>query len=205
LTIRRARTQRLAVQAVLAALIGLEVTAMSVSSTDLFVRRAASDIHLIAPRLHFLTGKTLERLRDGAVVPFDFQFTIAAGSKSNVVARAVERFTVSYDVWQEKFSVVRVSDFRKSSLSLSATAAEAWCVDNIFLPSSTLPAGKELWARLEIRSAEQRGPIAMTADSGISIVTLVELFSRPPRPQQDHWSLETAAFHLTDLKPELKP
>lgn len=174
---------------------------MSVSSEDLFVRRAANDIHLIAPRLHFLTGKTLERLHDGAIVPFDFQFSIAAGSKSNVITRAVERFTVSYDVWQERFSVIRLRDFRKSGLNLSANAAEAWCVDNVFLPASTLPVGKELWARLEIRSADPRGQVPTATDSGISIVSLVELFSRPPRPQQDHWSLESAPFHLGDLKP----
>jgi hypothetical protein len=174
---------------------------MSVSSEDLFVRRAANDIHLIAPRFHFLTGKTLDRLHDGAVVPFDFQLSIAAGFKTNIVARAPERFIVSYDLWQEKFSVVRLRDFRKSPLNLSASAAEAWCVDNVLLPAASLPSEKELWARLEVRSVDQKPQAAAAADPGISIVSLVELFSRPPRPQQDHWSLESAAFHLAELKP----
>lgn len=174
---------------------------MSVSSQDLFIRRASNEMHVLAPRLHFLTGKTLERLHDGAAIPFDFQFTVSAGSKSNVIARAFERFTVSYDVWQQKFSVVRLRDFRKSGLSLSANAAEAWCVDNIVLPAATLPEGTELWARLEIRSVEQRGSALAGPDPGISITTLIELFSRPPRSQQDHWTLESAAFHLPESKP----
>jgi hypothetical protein len=182
-------------------LICSEVAALSVSSQDLFVRQSQDEIHAFAPRLHFLTGKTLERLHDGAAVPFDFQFTVAAGSKTNIVARAFERFTVSYDVWQEKFSVVRVRDFRRSPLSLAANAAEAWCVDNMMVAASTLPKGTQLWARLEIRSGEPRGPALAAGDPGISITTLIELFSRPPRAQQDRWTLESAAFRLPEATP----
>ena len=45
----------------------------------------------------------------------------------------MDRFTVSYDVWEEKFSVVRVSDFRRSLMLLSASSAESWCLDNIVI------------------------------------------------------------------------
>jgi hypothetical protein len=188
-------------QIVLAALLGFELLALSVSSEDLYARRAGGELRVSAPRLHFLTGKTLQRLHDGALVPFDFQLAIASPNRANVVARALERFTVSYDVWQEKFSVTRLRDFRKSGPSLSANAAEAWCLENIFLPTNAVPADKELWARLEVRAVESKEPYAPLADSGISIATLIGAFSRPPRPQQDHWSLETASFRLSDLKP----
>ena len=138
-------------------------------------------------------------LRLGAAVPFDFQLTIvAAGSKNNVVARALERFTISYDVWEEKFSVVRERDFRRSSMRLSAASAESWCLDNVVIPASALPAGQQLAARLEIRSAESKEPLA--ASSGINLATLIEIFSRPSRPQQDRWSVESAPFQLADLK-----
>jgi len=160
--------------------------------------RIAGDIHVSAPLLHFLTGKSLARLHNGVAVPFDFQLVIAAGSKDNVVARALERFTVSYDVWEEKFSVIRVSDFRRSGMRLSAASAESWCIDDIFIPAARVPSGQQLWARLEIRSAETKEPLA--ADSGINLATLIEIFSRPTRPQQDHWALESAPFQLADLK-----
>lgn len=175
---------------------------MSVSTEDLIPRRSGDLIHVTAPRLHFITGKSLQRLHDGAVVPFDFQLSIAAGIKSNVVERAFERFTVSYDVWEEKFSVVRLRDFRKSASSLSANAAESWCLENILARAPAPPADRQLWARLEVRSAEPKEPLSSPyADSGISITTLIGAFSRPPRPAQDHWSLESAAFRLADLKP----
>jgi hypothetical protein len=190
----------LAAQVLVQALLCLELLGLSASSEDLFVRRFGEQIHVIAPRLHFLAGKSLQRLRDGATVPFDFQLSIAAGLKNNLVARAVERFSVSYDVWEERFRVVRLRDFRKSAAGLSATAAETWCLENLFVPSAGLPADKELWARLDVRTAEPKETVSSIPDSGISIPALIQLLNRPPRPQQDHWTLESASFHLGDLK-----
>jgi hypothetical protein len=186
-------------QAVLAFLLAVQATAMSVSSTGLAVREIAGDIHIAAPALHFLTGAALSRLHDGAAVPFDFQLILTSGSKTNVVARSLERFTVSYDVWEEKFSVVRLGDFRKSGMRLSAASAESWCLDNIFIPSAGLPSGPPLSARLEVRSVESKELVA--ASDGINLATLIEIFSRPSRPQQDRWVVESAPFQLASLKP----
>lgn len=200
MTFRPNSTAVIAAPTVLVALICFELLGLGVSSGELQVRRVSGDLHVSAPTLHFLTDKSLQRLHDGAVVPFDVQLMIAAGSKSTVVARALERFTISYDVWQEKFSVIRLRDFHKSSVNLSATAAEAWCLENIFVSASGLPQDRELWARLEIRTAEEGTRSAPAKDPSISIATLIDIFSRNPRPQQDHWSLESVAFHIRDLK-----
>lgn len=189
-------------QAVLALFLSVQLAAMSVSSQGLLPRRVAGDIYVSASTLHFLTGKSLSRLHDGAAVPFDFQLIIASGSKNNVVARSLERFTISYDVWQEKFSVVRVRDFHRSSMRLSAASAESWCLDNISIPAANLPSSRELWARLEIRSVDSKQPVEPT--SGISLSTLIEIFSRPSRPEQDRWTIESAPFQLSDLKFDAK-
>jgi hypothetical protein len=189
-------------QAVLTLFLSLELAAMTVSSSGLLPHHVSGDVRVTAPGVHFLTGESLSLLHDGAAVPFDFQLIIASGTKNNVVARSLERFTVSYDVWEEKFSVVRVRDFRRSGMRLSAGSAESWCLDNIFIPAGSLPAGQQLWARLEIRSAESKE--SLPAGSGINLATLIEIFSRPSRPQQDRWSLESAPFQLADLKPESK-
>lgn len=183
------------------ALVCFELVALSVSSEDLIVRRAADQIHVTAPRLHFLVGKSLQRLHDGATVPFDFQLTIAAGTRTNVVQRNFARFMVSYDLWEEKFRVVRLANSRLSKSNLSANAAEAWCLDNLILSASQLPADRELWARLEVRTGEPKDQNSGLSDPGISIATLIELFSRPPHLQQEHWAYESGPFHLADLKP----
>ena len=196
--LNRAIPSRARKQAVLALFLTLELAGMTVP-TGLLPRHVAGDLHVSAPSLHFLAGKSLSRLHDGAAVPFDFQLIISSGSKSNVVARSLERFMVSYDVWEEKFSVVRVRDFRRSGMRLSAASAESWCLENLFVPAASLPAGQQLWARLEIRTAESKE--ALPADSGINLATLIEVFSRPSRPRQDRWSVESASFQLGDLKP----
>jgi hypothetical protein len=172
---------------------------MTVSSQGLLPHEASGEIRVTAASLHFLTGQSLSRLHDGAAVPFDFQLIITSGSQNTVVARALERFVVSYDVWEEKFSVVRVRDFHRSGMRLSAAGAESWCLENLFVPAAGLPAGQPLWARLEIRTAESKEPLP--ADSGISLSALIEIFSRPSRPQQDRWSVESAPFQLDGLKP----
>jgi hypothetical protein len=194
----------LAAQVLVQALLCLELLALSATSEDLFVRHFADQIRVVAPRLHFLSGKSLQRLHDGVIVPFDFQLSISAGLKTNLVSRSVERFSVSYDVWEEKFRVVRLRDFRKSAAGLSAVAAEAWCLENLLVPSAGLPADKELWARLDVRTAEPKESVPSSTDSGISIPALIQSLSRPPRPQQDHWTLDSASFHLADLKPDVK-
>jgi hypothetical protein len=174
---------------------------MSVSNEELVPRRSGDHLRVVTPRLHFLTGKSLQRLHDGAVVPFDFQLSIAAGAKNNIIERAFERFTVSYDVWEEKFSVVRLRDFRKSPSNLSANAAESWCLENLLASASTLGT-RELRARLEVRSVEPKETSSFPySDPGISITTLIGIFSRPPRPAQDHWAVESVPFRLADLKP----
>jgi hypothetical protein len=188
-------------QAAIALLVSGAVAAMSVPAPNLLPHHVGGDIRVSAPSLHFLTGKSLSRLHDGAAVPFDFQLLIASGSRDNVVARSLERFTVSYDVWEEKFSVVRVRDFHRSGMRLSAASAESWCLDHIVIPASVLPSG-QLWARLEIRSSETREPL--DSSSGVNIATLIEIFSRPSRPQQDRWSVESAPFQLSELKAESK-
>lgn len=173
--------------------------ALSVSAEDLVPRYNDGYLQVSAPRLHFITGKQLERLRNGVSVPFDFQLTLSAGSKSNGLSRALERFVVSYDIWEEKFSVIRQRDRRMSSVRLTATQAESWCLDNLSLPVSGLASDKALWLKLEIRSAE-RDQVALPGD-GISLTTLIEIFSRPVRGPVDHWAMETGPFRLADLKP----
>jgi hypothetical protein len=165
------------------------------------LRRTGDQLQVSAPGLHFLTGKPLERLRNGAAVPFDFQLTVAVDNKNNALARALERFVVSYDLWEDRFRVVRVRDSGKSSSHLTATQAETWCLENIILQASQIPADKYIWIRLEVRSGETKSAAAVPPDSGmISLTTLIDIFSRPTRGVQDRWLLETGPVRLVDFQ-----
>jgi hypothetical protein len=187
------------IQVCLPAVLCVRLCGLSVSGEDLIPRYHDGSLQVSTRKLHFISGKTLERLRNGISVPFDFQLTISAGAKTNTLARAFERFVVSYDLWEEKFSVVRWRD-RKSSQRLSATQAESWCLDNLSVPEAGVPAAANLWARLEVRSAETRDQIAASGGDGISLTTLIDIFSRPARAQQERLALETGPFRLADLR-----
>jgi hypothetical protein len=187
------------ISSVIFPLLCFELVALAVATQDLVPRRVSDELRVSAPRLHFLTGRSLQRLHDGVSVPFDFQLSVSAGTPGNVAERALDRFVVSYDLWEEKFSVVRPRSVRKSSPRLSASAAESWCLDNLFIPMARLPLDRDLWARLEIRSSEPMQG-SLLDDPSLSLTTLIEVFSRPTRAQQEHWAVDSPPFRLADLK-----
>lgn len=199
--IKKSQLAAWAAVAVLPLSFAVGVRALSVPGEDLTPRWIGDQLQVSAPKLHFISGKQLERLHNGAAVPFDFQLSLAAaGAKNVALERALERFVVSYDLWEEKFAVVRLRNSRRSGAHLTATAAEAWCLDNISLPTNAIPTDKGMWVRLEIRSAELKSPAQISEDGGVSLATLIELFSHPVRSSQDHWTMETGPFRLADVK-----
>src|SRR5579884_1416441 len=170
------------------------------------------ELRVTAPRLHFISGAALERLKNGAAVSDDFQLSLASGSRGNVVSRAIQRFVVSYDLWEEKYSVTKLKpssmrgleapppNERRSASHLSSEAAEAWCVDHIAVPLSGVSATDPVWVRLDIRTADQADPPSLFGESGVALSRLIEIFSRPARSDQQHWSAETGPVRLNEVR-----
>jgi hypothetical protein len=169
---------------------------------EVLVRSSPDGLRISAPSLRFLTGKPLERLRDGAAVPFDIQVTILADNKQTVLRRSFERFLISFDVWEEKFSVTRMRSTRASVAHLSAEAAEAWCLANLELTSAGLPSDKELWVRIDVRAQQPRDRSAPVEEiEGLSLAALIELFSRPVKASAAmHWRADSGALRLNELR-----
>jgi len=173
------------------------------------------ELHIAAPRVHFISGSSLERLKNGSAISYDFQLTLSSGSRANVMNRTIQRFVVSYDLWEEKYSVIKLRpslrgpaapppNERRSASHLSSEAVEAWCVDNIALPLAGVSSTEQLWVRLEIRTSDQSDPPSLFGESGVALSRLIEIFSRPARSDQQHWSAEAGPIRLTELKAEGK-
>jgi hypothetical protein len=158
-----------------------------------------------APHMHFLTGKSLERLQHGAQVPFDFKVELYSGTKSHLFSRLAERFLVSYDVWGEQFSVVKTQSPRNRVSHLDAAEAEAWCLKQMPVNPVGLDNAENLWARVEVRvppdgkSANPFGRDSIS-ESGINLTGLIELFSKPPASAQPHWILDAGPMTLEEVK-----
>jgi hypothetical protein len=176
------------------------------ASQDVEVRLVNDRLQVSAPGLHFLAGKPLEQLRNGLSVAFDIQVSILSDSRQTVLHRSFDRFVLSYDVWEEKFSVARMRSSAGSALHLSASAAEAWCVSRFQLTTTGLPQNKPLWVRIDVRANEGRDrkldSDPTERDEGFSLAALVDLFGRTARPRagSSQWRAESSSFQLAALR-----
>ena len=180
---------------------------LCVLAQDLVLRHAADALLVTAPRLHFLTGKPLERMRNGASVTYDMQLSILSENRQYVLRRGFERFVVSYDLWEEKFSATRMRTARTSASHLTAEAAESWCLDHLSVPSSGLATEKPVYVRLDIRAQEPKDRRSIDDDASISLSRLIEIFSRAGNPASGtQWRAEAGPISLQKvLQQNTKP
>jgi hypothetical protein len=180
--------------------------AAALDAQSLVVRMDGNYVHIFAPSLTFLTGKAVTKLKDGASVAFLGQLSVSTDGNKTVLARTIARFAMSYDIWEEKFSVTRFTlNSRAEEAPRKATHAvtstlQAWCLENLVVDVSQFALNRPIWVRLEIRAEDLRDGAGVIGDPGINISRLIELFSRPARPQQDRWQLDAGPVLLRDLR-----
>jgi hypothetical protein len=180
-------------------LAGLTVSAFRArAAPPLSVSFDGDNLHVAAPQLHFLTGRPLNRLKDGTSVVFLSQLTIFRDDRGTVFRRSPERLTVSYDVWEEKFKVVLAID-RRSASRLSLAAAETWCLENLAISALGLAPDRPFWLQFDLRAATPKELSALVGDPGISVRGLIELFGRKPGADEPQWRLAAGPLRLTDL------
>jgi hypothetical protein len=163
--------------------------------------RVTSDgdnLHVAAPQLHFLTGRPLARLKDGNIVVFLSQLTLLRDDRVTVIRRKPERITISYDLWEEKFQVGMAVD-RRSAARLSMEETEAWCLENLAISALGLETQRPFWLRFELRAASEKEVSAVAGDNGISIRSLIDMFSRRAGADEEHISLNAGPLRLGDL------
>lgn len=171
---------------------------------DLTARLEGSLLRISAPNFRFFTPRATQHLRNGILVPFDFQLTVHGDGRT--FARLTERCVASFDLWEERYAVALPAlaegrmVARERSVNLTPEQAQRWCVERLGVPVAGLPRDRMLRIRLEVRAPEPKPAAAPSPEPGISLAALVDLFSRPARPQQERWMIETAPFRLDSLR-----
>ncbi len=157
-------------------------------------------IRVAAPDLRFVSGAPLERLRNGAPVPFALQLALSSDRFATVLQRDIERFVLSYDLWEEKFAVTRFGRPRRTASHLTDRTAEAWCIAQTGVPPAGMADSQPFWLRLEARAESPAEETETEGDGAMSLTRLVELFSRRGRSDPSHFSVEAGPFRLASLK-----
>ncbi len=152
---------------------------VSLLAQNLTVRVEGDRLRVAGPQFHFLAGRALERLHNGATVTYELQLTARTERAGLILSRVLQRFTFSYDLWEEKLSVTRLDSPSRSASNLSASRAEAWCLDNLSLPITELPGDRQFWVALEYETEDPKD--ANKSDgSGLTLGGLIDIFGRKP-------------------------
>jgi hypothetical protein len=180
--------------------LGMSVSALGVQAAPSLVMRLDGDmLYVSAPDFHFLSGKPLERLKDGNEVTFIAQLSLSLDANRTILRPVRQRFVFSYDIWEERFSVTRIGSMARKGLT--AAAAEAWCLESLAINTSGIPSDKPVWLRLDLRVADLKDQADLVGEgTGLSMRGLIDTLSRPARTLQPHWMVDEPPFRLGDLK-----
>jgi hypothetical protein len=164
---------------------------------SLTVERRGNYLRVAAPQLHFLEGKPLEQLHNGASVTYVFELTLTSDQRS--VAHLQERFILSFDLWEERFSVVQAAPSGRSESHLTAAMAEAWCLNNLKVPLPALGPEKSFVLKLDGRTADRESKGNSDGASGLTLAGLIDALSRKGRDAPPRWQAFSNPFRLADL------
>jgi hypothetical protein len=182
------------------ALIVLAGAGVLAQSSRLNVERRRDFLRVTAPDLHFLTGKALDRLHDGSTVNFGVVLTVVPEKKGKPGFTLHERFAVSFDLWEEKYSVIqsRLDGHRASRLT--AVMAEAWLLDAMPIPIRSIPEQEPFIVRLECYADKPEIENGDKSRAGLTLAGLIDVFSRKDNEKPLRWEAATRQLRLSDLK-----
>jgi len=181
-------------------LAGLTIPLFRVRAAEpLGVSFDGDSLHVAAPTLHFLTGKPLARLKDGATVVYLSQLTLYKDPYLTPLRRAaVERFVISYDIWEEdKFSVSVPG--QRSISNISAKKTEAWCLEYMAIGAGGLTPDTPFWLRLDMHTADPRDLSSLVGEPGLNLHNLILLLAKRPGADDPWWTCEAGPLRLADL------
>lgn len=185
--------------AALAIVAALAWPAPRLTSQSLAVTAASGVVQVRAPGLRFIDGEPLARLKDGQSVRVDFHLSVLAKPGAAAAVQHRQTVVLSYDLWEERFAVTSSDAPSRSASHLTSAAAEAWCVEQLAFPVSSLgPLARNLpfWIRLEYRV---RTDVSAERDEGgLTLQGLIDLLSRRRKTGDVSHAIEAGPFRVKE-------
>jgi hypothetical protein len=164
------------------------------------VQHRGKHLRVAAPQMHFLAGEALERLHNGATVPYTITLAVVARHAGEQVFLLQKRFLISFDLWEEKYSVVQAGRDGAAASRLSADMAEAWCLEQMPIPLHAVPEAQSFMVKLECSIDESEKEGGRKGNSVLTIAALIDIFSRKSETKPPKWEASGGPFHLDELK-----
>jgi len=156
-------------------------------------------LHLRSSNVHILSSEAIKQLRNGATMTYALRVSILGTRKGNIVAAFTYHCVFSFDLWEEKYKVLRREPGYRSASQLSQTAAEQLCLESLIVPVSILPAARDFWLSLAYQMEDRRSVDSTDSSSSIPGI-LVDIFSRRTKDSVPLEIVESGPFRLADLR-----
>jgi hypothetical protein len=167
-------------------------------SIPIYLERHGDHLSVAAPQFHFISGKAVRRLQNGSTITYALLLAIVPENSKKQTFQLLKQFMVSYDLWEEKYSVAGMPDGGSAS-RLAADNAEAWCLENMPIPIRSVPEREHFMIRLEC-SINEDAEKENGEKSGRIFADLVEIFSRKKKDPPQRWETVAGPFRLENLK-----
>jgi hypothetical protein len=168
------------------------------AAQSLTVRAVGDMLQVRGSGLRLIDGVVAGHLKDGRSVQVDLEMTVLDRSQGGTVTQNRQTFTLSFDLWEQRYAVTRAGAPPRSISHLQARDAEAWCLENLAIPLSSLGRfARDLpfWIRIEYRVQDQ--PSAQSpAGTMFGLGTLIDALSRRRTEEALVRSFEAGPFRV---------
>jgi len=169
-------------------------------SGSLVIENCGDHLKVRAPQMHFLEGEALEMLHNGATVTYILTLTVAAEQAAKPEFLLREQFLISFDLWEEKYSVVKTGPDGRSASRLTAVLAEEWCLENMPIPLQAVPGRQSFMVRLECSVQGDKESKSVPFRFEAALTGLIDIFSRKSETEPPKWEAVAGPLRLNDLK-----
>jgi hypothetical protein len=168
------------------------------AAQSLTVRAAGDMLQVRGSGLRLIEGVVADHLKDGRSVRVDFEMTILDKPQGGTITQSRQSFTLSFDLWEQRYAVTRTGAASRSVSHLAARDAEAWCIENLAIPLTALgrfTRDLPFWVRLDYRVHDQPPP-PTDGESPFTLRTLIEALSRRRGDEALERSVDAGPFRI---------
>ena len=167
------------------------------AAQTLAIATAGDAVKVRAPGWSFLAAEPMARLKEGRTVRVELVVLVLSAPGRSPASALRQIFSVSYDLWEERFAVTTAGARAATVSHLTAAAAEAWCLDQLAVPIAALGSvdRDRFWIRLECRILDGAGaPDA--DDAGLTLQRLIDVLSRRGKADAAARTLDGGPFRV---------